>query len=213
MPDAKQLDFARLYSLGEKFERGAFRAHDRDRAIAEPWALVRGAWTPAAPITFVQDSGGTPHDLIGTTHAIIDLASTRFVETLEAGGFTGWRTFGVEVFRKDGTELDGYHGFAVTGRAGPVDHSRSEPVWVEPILPSGQRHQRFRGLYFDPDTWDGSDIFFPGESAITVLGEDVKEALEAAGVTNVEFQRLTERLLDLTADERRAAGFEPEPLS
>lgn len=51
----------------------------------------------------------------------------------------------------------------------------------------------WRGLYFDPDTWDGSDIFMPGGRTGWVFVLDhVRDALEKAHVKNVAFQRLDE---------------------
>lgn len=49
-----------------------------------------------------------------------------------------------------------------------------------------------RGLCFPPESWDGSDIFTAEGYAGIFAVEAVKEALEGAGVTNVDFRRLSE---------------------
>jgi hypothetical protein len=41
-----------------------------------------------------------------------------------------------------------------------------------------------RGRYFDPETWDGSDIFSPEGTAHLIVTESAKLALEEARATN-----------------------------
>lgn len=48
------------------------------------------------------------------------------------------------------------------------------------------------GLYFDPVSWDGSDVFLPKGNGRTFITEDLKSALERAGITNVYFTALSE---------------------
>jgi hypothetical protein len=48
------------------------------------------------------------------------------------------------------------------------------------------------GFYFEPSSWDGSDIFNPADTWRIVVTEPVKEAIESIKATNIQFIRLTE---------------------
>jgi hypothetical protein len=159
--------------------------------IERPLQLARGEEQPAKPIAYLRDGGETPYDLIGTTDASLKLVSERVLGVLRKGNFGGWTTFPVRVLLKD-RELHGYAGLAVTGRSGPIDDRLSEDVIQPPPVPGGQSGRALRGLCFEPESWDGSDVFTPaGYTGIFVV-EAVKDALERAGMTNVDFHRLSE---------------------
>lgn len=162
--------------------------------------LARGEEQATAPIEFEADQGREPCDLIGTTSGTLVLVSQRLVELLRNQGFNGWGTFPVRVGLGNNQSLDGYYGFAVTGRCGPIDDSLSEEVTLPPPVPGGRSSLGLRGLCFAPETWDGSDIFTAdGYSGIFVV-QRVKEALEGGGVTNVALQRLSEIDRDWRSD-------------
>lgn len=105
----------------------------------------------------------------------------------------------------EGSELDGYHGFAVIGRAGPIDDSLSEEVVLPPPAPQGRARRALRGACFPPESWDGSDVFACGESSAITVTEAVKEALEEAQISNVAFKRLSEIERTWRADGSRVA--------
>lgn len=54
----------------------------------------------------------------------------------------------------------------------------------------------WRGVRFDPSTWDGSDLFMPEDSTWILVTEEVKRAFDRAKVRNVLFQRVTEFEID-----------------
>jgi hypothetical protein len=47
-------------------------------------------------------------------------------------------------------------------------------------------------LYFDPSTWDGSDVFVSDKTGFTFVNASVKGALEAASISNLRFWRVPE---------------------
>ncbi len=116
------------------------------------------------------------------------IVSDRIVDILKSEGFSGWDTYPVELYGRDGSRIPGYQGLAVRGRCGVVDRERSVPF--KKVMPGGV-FTWWRGLYFDPATWDGSDIFVASERGgwIFVLDE-VKRALLDAGVKNLQFTPL-----------------------
>lgn len=196
-PDSEYgLDCSEAFALGEGPE--GLGAGGNALRVTTPELLDNDAelaWGeehPSAPIEFVRDEGRRPRDLIGTTYATLVLVSDRLLSLLEEHGFTGWATFPARVLLDDGDELKGYHGFAVTGRCGPIDDSLSEEITIPSPVPGGRAGSGLRGLCFPPETWDGSDVFTAeGYTGIFVV-ERVKEALEQAQITNVDLRRLSE---------------------
>jgi hypothetical protein len=60
------------------------------------------------------------------------------------------------------------------------------------VLPGGI-FPRWYGLYFNPDTWDGSDFFIPERLGTMIfVVEDVKRAFHKAKVRNTEFTSIVD---------------------
>jgi hypothetical protein len=161
-------------------------------AIDDVFELARGENLPTEPLEFERSSGGKPHDVIGTTYAVLYLISPKFQTVLEENGFTGWTTYPIRVFLSDGSELTGYRGLAITGRCGPIEDDLSERVILPPPVSTGKAMPGLRGMCFKPESWDGSDVFTPEGFSAVYVGERVKEALEAAKITNIHLERLSE---------------------
>lgn len=138
-----------------------------------------------------MDEGTVANDYLGTSFPLIALLSDRFVEVLRAGGFTGWGTFPVTLTTQGGKAIDGYHGLAVRGRSGPIDGALSESIVLPPPVPGGAAEDGRRGLYFHPETWDGSDVFVPEGSGYVIVTEAVADAMRAAEVTNIDLEVLS----------------------
>ena len=99
--------------------------------------------------------------------------------------------------------MPGYQGLSITGRCGRVEWEKSERVIVPPPVPEGRISAGWRGLYFSPATWDGSDLFVPDDgSTYVIVTAAVRAAIEDARLTNLEFTRLTEfqRIWNRTPD-------------
>ena len=192
--------FHSVYRLADP----VLNAHFRGRMEGDYETLLevdRGAVIPEEPIPVRHDAGGKPRDVIWTTWGTPVVVSRRVVDLLRASGFTGWATYPVTLYDRDGEFVDGYHGLATTGRCGPIDYSRSAPVAV--MSPGGGERMQYRGKYFDPDSWDGSDFFVPttGFGGRFVVAE-VKDCFEDAKIRNVEFERLTDALVSPDTVER-----------
>jgi Immunity protein family (Imm11) len=196
-------DFSRFHLMEEGFERGALRVRSRSELPADAIHLTRAEAEVVEPIIFDWDEGQRRYDLVGTTWAVLDIVSDRFAALLRERGLTGWRTYPVAICGKDGEAVSGYHGLAVTGRCGPIEWERSERVILPPSVPKGRTRAGWRGLYFTPESWDGSDLFVPADGGGYVIVTDaVKNASEDRRLTNVTFTRLTEfeRIWNKAAD-------------
>lgn len=192
------LDFAALYTLGEGWRRTALRAHQA-AGRPDPDDLLLARVRPTAPVVFRRDTGSRPMDLVGTTSVATTLVSDRFVAVLADVGADGWTTYPVRVLDRAGAVIAGYHGLAVTGRAGPLDRGRTRVVARPPQAPAGGVTYEERGWYFDPATWDGTDVFAAEGTRAVCVTDRVRRALEGAGATNVAFTRLSHRLVTLHA--------------
>lgn len=192
----RSLDCSQSYLLGEGeagFGSGghALRLSSRD-LLDDPAGIARAEVKVTAPITFVREEGTETMDLVGTAYVVLFLVSDRFIRVLREGGFTGWGTFPVHLERVEGATPDGHRGLVVTGRCGPIDDELSQEAIVPPPFPGGRSSRQLRGLCFQPETWDGSDVFMPKSGGWVFVVEEVKDALEAAGMTNVELRRASD---------------------
>jgi hypothetical protein len=181
--------FDKIFYLGEAGSRRAFRGDLGVETTREALALTRAELHPANPITVGWAMGGAkPGELIWTTYATPVIVADSVVQLLRSHGFTGWSTYDVTVRGKQGQLVPGYSGLAITGRCGKIDYSRT--IVVPRIRPAGI-FPTGKGLYFDPESWDGSDLFMPAENAgYKFMVEEVKEAFERAKIKNAEFTPL-----------------------
>ncbi len=137
--------------------------------------------------------GGKPSDFIWTTFVTPKLISDRVAALLHEAKVAGWSTYPVRVVGKDSLEIEGFHGLAVSGRCGPIDPTLSELFLKPPPVPQGKACWHRKGLFFEPRSWDGSDIFAPsGGGGFVFVVDRVKRLFEKAKVRNVKLTRLTE---------------------
>src|SRR5436189_5224916 len=142
-------DYRRFFALGEHFARGTFRAHALGEIPGgDPYALTRGELEPEALVRFHHDEGSRIKDHIGTTWAVLHLVSDHFVGVLD--GFSGWRTYAVEIYDERGRFVPGYHGLAVTGRCGQIDNELSPVMVLPPPVPQGEGLPHRIGIRFWP---------------------------------------------------------------
>ena len=113
------------------------------------------------------------------------LLSPRAQEVL--AGLRGVTFREAEIKLKNGDRVGDYAALAVEGRAGALDKSLSERITLPPPVPEGIEMNGIRGLYFGLDQWDGSDVFSPQGAYTVIVTDAVREAMTAAGLTNVEF--------------------------
>lgn len=168
--------------------RGEYRAPDNGAGVS------RGETEDLAtvPIHWAM-GGGVPSDVIWTTSAHPLIVHGRVIDLFRANGFTGWSTYAVEVYAKDERVIPDYYGLTITGRCARQDLSRSSILLVQ--MPGGWV-PRFHGHYFDPASWDGSDLFMEAPDQLGKVSmwrcvtERVWRVLRQAKVGNLLFQRL-----------------------
>jgi hypothetical protein len=191
------LDFSKIYSVHEA-RTGAFHVRCiEEKGLVDDWKLANASWRPARPIRFKQYMGRGLEDYITGGCVGYRFLSERAIRAFEAEGITGLSTYPVEIFNQEGVPVLGYQGVSVIGRCGPILNERSQRIIVPPISGArekglGKAQPGWRGIYFDPDTWDGSDIFL-AEGTIAFYATDrVREVVEKHGLTNISFDPLSE---------------------
>ena len=115
------------------------------------------------PILYKQTEGKILRDFLDTGYPGLYLISDRLKNILQETKLTGWKTYPIILLDKKGQRVDGYHGFSILGRCGPIDYSKCEIVEkrVVPELESAPIEKFYIGLYVGLDKWDGSDFFLP----------------------------------------------------
>jgi hypothetical protein len=180
--------YDRLFLLWDPVSPRAYRG--RISIELDAFGLTRGE-APARPVAVEWATGGrTPGDVIWTTSVAPVIVSDRVLDVLRAAGFRGWDTYPVEVVDAEERRVPGYHGLSIHARSGPIDDSRS--VKVDRIFPGGV-FPMWKGLFFDPTSWDGSDLFMPaGTNAFIFVVKEVRDAFRKAKIKNVVFKSVTE---------------------
>jgi hypothetical protein len=182
--------FEHLYELSPGGSRQEFITQVEVPAGIEPWDLEHGRVVPPGPLVARWVLGGKkPRDVIVSTAVHFTILSERVVQMLKERGFTGWSTYPIDVYGKDGAYVARYHGLAVFGRCGPLDPTRTTRVLVE--YPTGWL-PRSKGMYFDPVSWDGSDFFMTEDKGFVFVTEEVMRAFKKMKALHIEFTRLTE---------------------
>lgn len=178
VPDMRA--FFRLTTpIGRAFGPRDFGGHSRD----EIEQYSRGEARPATPVRLTWGrGGGTPSDAIWITVRGL-VASPRLLGVLVR--FTGWTTYPVEVIDKSGAPVEGYSGIAITGRCGAALYDRSR---IERSL--HRIGTDYIGLYFDLESWDGTDLFYPSVGPGPIVAANLAKALRKSKISNVFLEAL-----------------------
>ena len=158
---------------------------ESDKANELVDSLAYGDYDNMPPLIWRQNSnfGDKLRDvLLGTTS--LYLISDRFKNILNESGLTGWKSYPILLYDKNGRQIEGYNGFSITGRAGNM-HKFDAPPIEQGYSPKSD------GYYFKFDAWDGSDIFrvFPHHIIIT---KRFSEVLLNHKVSGIKIDRLTD---------------------
>lgn len=163
---------------------------ERARSIA----IGTGALRLDAPLLVRWRSGSeAPSHLVCGPHGSPNMVREGVVRALAQCGATGWGTYPATLHGKDGAPIEGFVGLTVTGRCGPVKLERARRISA---ARDGALGEAFKGVFFDPASWDGSDVFTdPATATLLFVSDRVKRALDEAGSAPGTLVRLTEARL------------------
>ncbi len=184
--------FDNLYLLHSSGAQSRFCYADLDEGTPD-YELLRGERSPARPLEAVWAMGrATPGEIaLGRSIGWYYL-SPNTQQLLRDHGVTGWTTYPMNLYRKDGALCPGYAGLSVIGRCGPVQEDRSVRVPDQNRRPGTPD---LVGIYFDESTWDGSDLFCPaGTNALLFATAKVKDLFESCKLSGFRFTPLNEAM-------------------
>jgi hypothetical protein len=176
----------RVKSIGIDEEDGRLARHaDHDNLIQSKYEGIQ------FPVAFQQVSGKKFTDILNTGWPSFYLISDKFKNLLEEHHFTGWTTYPIIIRDKKGNQIEGYHGFSVTGVSGPISHANS-PSFEARYVPTGPLVRFYKGGNVDLNKWDGSDFFVPEGTTGIYITKKVAEELERNKITNLRLTNLAE---------------------
>ena len=187
-------DFFRFTTIhsSSSFQASASGLGCNKDGVDDEYNLIRGEYgTIHFPVIFTQARGKKILDILDTGWPNLCLVSDKLKTILEEKELTGWKTFPIKLYDKKKNEIFGYHGFSVTGRCGPIDHTKAEIVDRQRI-PTGPVFKAYNGLYVGLDKWDGSDFFIPEHSIYLIISKKTSDILKDNNITNTQINNLTE---------------------
>ncbi len=203
------LSFDKMYKLKDPLGNRALRLtwYDDCNWLTKKMAafLFRGELTePPQPIHLHSYMGGQPMDFLWSGMIPVVCISERVVELLTTHKLSGWSTYPVEVYNREGERLLNYFGFSVTGRVGKQVSSRSKVVEV-PVYPGSQKLRKvYKGLYFDETSWDGSDFCTEAGTYRIIVTHAVHTVFKQNKVNNVRLIRLSDVETDVSLDKYKS---------
>jgi hypothetical protein len=188
-----------LYLLEDPVSNVFFRA---DFALNELDALPSGLYEmfsksgynlhppPDSPPRLYHGMGrAQPSDIVWPMAAMPPFISDRVIGLLTDHNVTGWSSFPVEIIDRHGTLHRTHHRLMITATpCGPIDWLRGELIERTEV----PRGRYYRGGWFDPATWDGSDLFYSQNWGFPLVVERVRNLFVRAKIKNIEFVRFTD---------------------
>ena len=169
-------------------------------------AIGRSETMPTEPIEIKFMRKGAEKrqlDIIPVAAVALYVFSNRFFEVLQKSGATGWSEYPVCLRSQQGTECPGYRGLAVHGRAGEIVDALSAPAFSLPLFPGCPAMPKLIGYNFEPETWDGQDVFFFTNTFMLVVTRRIADCISKEKFRGVEIKRIDlATRTDLAASQR-----------
>lgn len=141
------------------------------------------------PIQFKYDSGKKMCDVLDTGYHCLYLISDSLRLCLKENFLTGWQTFPITLLDKNDNQIEGYHGFSVLGRSGPIDYSSSEII-TKTFYEGGPSKKYYKGCQITD--LDGSDFFVPKNAFCIVVTSRTANLMKQKKFTNISLTNLAE---------------------
>lgn len=132
------------------------------------------------PIVFHQEEGKRMRDVLDMRSVGFFVISDRMKDVLEESGFTGWKTYPIQLYDKKKNLISGYSGFTVTGKGGRVYYPLIE-AW-NPVLG------------WNPASWDGSDFFHFENTRHILITERVMKVLSKHKIDAIDMDPLEDSI-------------------
>ncbi len=88
--------------------------------------IIKGDWSRLEfPLVFHKiENGKKLRDVLDMRYVSAYLISDRMKNILEENKITGWKSYPVVIHDKKGSIIEGYNGFSIVGKSGPMDPRR-----------------------------------------------------------------------------------------
>ncbi|MEQ9263610.1 MAG: hypothetical protein RLN81_00190 [Balneolaceae bacterium] len=146
---------------------------------------MRGKKIDNVSLNFEPSQGSRIKDYIPTTYVSLHLFSNKIFEELEKNNFSGFRKVPINLKDGNSNNIEGYSLLTVTGKCGKTFKDEKTIQTLPPITEFGKAMDHYIGIFFDVDTWDGSDFFMPEETGFIFFTERVKEVLLKLNISNL----------------------------
>jgi hypothetical protein len=184
------MNATKFYVLLDKDTKGALNA-----TIGLPKVptldLFHGKYFPAGILPLTKFCGNRNLDLVNASNGLF-LLSNRVIEIFKNNHITGWKSLPAEIHMGKGEIISDYSFLTIISKLVKIDYEKSERVIKQPFTPAGKPIWINRGLPFDINGWDGSDIFSAENSLFTLITEKVQNLLIENKCTNIRVEKTTE---------------------
>lgn len=166
-----------------------------ENGIDDHWNLIKGNYEGADfPVVFKQAYGKKLTDILDTGWPSLYLISDRIKTLLKENHLTGWQTFPIKLYDKEGREIFGYHGFSIVGKCSPTTYKNCEII-EKRMVPSGPLCKFYKGVLIED--WDGTDFFTPEGSYEIFISKRAANTLQKNKISNMRLENLAECEMDI----------------
>ncbi len=171
--------------------------------------VARGVIKPKEPVPFRVNGGRYDPDFYPNGCWGFNVLSKRLTEAIESVKPRGLHKYRAVIYDKKDTQIvrDDVFLVQLEEGCGPVDDERGAPLLVEPgYRKTDPMLERAIGLFFDPATWTGLDLFHPaarGFDSTFLVTTRVANAIRPIALKGVLIERA-----DLVGTQLREMQFE-----
>jgi hypothetical protein len=184
---AKRARYDRLFLLEPDFDPDVFTC-SLGMSIGQADAILHGRTLSTGLSARWKLGPTTPGDFGYVMESSSFIVSGRVLEEWRRLGFTGWSSVPCIVSGRGKRAFPDFHFLVVTGRCAPVDFNRGKLVDVQ--FPYGTLPMR-EGLFFEADSWDGSDVFMAPNYGAIFVTDRVRKSLARLSASAVSPRALS----------------------
>ncbi len=183
------MNYENIYLLGDNDEKKALRLSPL-QSITDFSYVKNGDKLERLVLT--SEEGKYLYDFISLSIGGSYLVSPRVLSILNENKVTGWKAYDVDFSQLSIEGIHNYKALAIKGNCGSINNNLSKPATLPPIMPNSPERKVYLGMLFDEETWDGSDIFSPEETAFVYVTKKIRDLFVENKITNCSFRRITE---------------------
>ncbi|MBW6498327.1 MAG: hypothetical protein K0B09_08070 [Bacteroidales bacterium] len=186
------MNFSDFYIVLDKDTRGSLNLIPKLKQEIDINQVFRNELMPDKVIEFFPNYGTQAFDFLNSGYAGVFLISRFIFDLLTTNKISGWKAIPARILGYESLE---YFLLTIKGRCSAIDYDKSESFIKPPFTPTGKPFEAKRGLFFDLNSWDGSDIFTPDNSRMIFVTEKVKKILIKSKATNILVESIIKHVI------------------